>query len=279
SPATRCAWRRSSSATGCSHWSWSRCCPSRCRRWWMHCATWRRCAACNRSVVPGTWWRAWWCPPSATWTSSPTASARCPAWSAPRPRWCCPPSSSADAAYNARPPAERDLAFPAVLRESDFHYHLPAELIAQAPLPERSASRLLLVPPAPAPFADHVVRDLPALLEPGDLLVFNDTRVIPARLHGQKDSGGRVEILIERMLPGNEARAQVGASKPPRPGGRIALDGGGEVEVLGREGGFYRLRFHVHGALADWLQHAGSLPLPPYIRRAPEAADQARYQT
>jgi len=165
------------------------------------------------------------------------------------------------------------------LRKSDFHYHLPAELIAQAPLPERSASRLLLVPPAPAPFADHVVRDLPALLEPGDLLVFNDTRVIPARLHGQKDSGGRVEILIERMLPGNEARAQVGASKPPRPGGRIALDGGGEVEVLGREGGFYRLRFHVHGALADWLQHAGSLPLPPYIRRAPEAADQARYQT
>ena len=165
------------------------------------------------------------------------------------------------------------------MRKSDFHYHLPAELIAQAPLPERSASRLLLVPPAPAPFADHVVRDLPALLEPGDLLVFNDTRVIPARLHGQKDSGGRVEILIERMLPGNEARAQVGASKPPRPGGRIALDGGGEVEVLGREGGFYRLRFHVHGALADWLQHAGSLPLPPYIRRAPEAADQARYQT
>lgn len=165
------------------------------------------------------------------------------------------------------------------MRKSDFHYDLPAELIAQAPLPERSASRLLLVPPAPAPFADHVVRDLPALLEPGDLLVFNDTRVIPARLHGQKDSGGRVEILIERMLPGNEARAQVGASKPPRPGGRIALDGGGEVEVLGREGGFYRLRFHVHGALADWLQHAGSLPLPPYIRRAPEAADQARYQT
>lgn len=165
------------------------------------------------------------------------------------------------------------------MRKSDFHYDLPAELIAQAPLPQRSASRLLLVPPAPEPFADHVVRELPDLLEAGDLLVFNDTRVIPARLHGQKDSGGRVEILVERLLPGNEARAQVGASKSPKAGSRIALDGGGEAEVLGREGEFYRLRFHVEAELEDWLQRSGSLPLPPYIKRAPDAADQARYQT
>jgi S-adenosylmethionine:tRNA ribosyltransferase-isomerase len=165
------------------------------------------------------------------------------------------------------------------LKKSDFHYALPPELIAQAPLPERSASRLLVVPPAPMPLGDLGIRDLPQLLEPGDLLVFNDTRVIPARLHGAKASGGRVEILIERLLPGNEARAQIGASKTPRAGSRIQLDAGGEVEVLGREGEFHQLRFHVEGALEDWLQQAGQLPLPPYIHRAPGAEDASRYQT
>jgi S-adenosylmethionine:tRNA ribosyltransferase-isomerase len=165
------------------------------------------------------------------------------------------------------------------LKKSDFHYELPPELIAQAPLAERSASRLLLVPPAPAPFADHGVRDLPQLLQPGDLLVFNDTRVIPARLFGTKTSGGRVEILVERLLPGNEARAQIGASKSPRAGSRIALDAGGEAEVLGREGEFYRLRFEVDAPLEAWLQRAGRLPLPPYIHRDPDADDDARYQT
>lgn len=106
-----------------------------------------------------------------------------------------------------------DLLPPTALKKSDFNYDLPAELIAQAPLAERSASRLLLVPPAPDAFTDLQVRDLPSLLQPGDLLVFNDTRVIPARLFGQKASGGRVEILIERLLGAQQARAQVGASK------------------------------------------------------------------
>ncbi len=165
------------------------------------------------------------------------------------------------------------------MKKSDFHYHLPPGLIAQEPLPERSASRMLVVPPAPAPLADACVRDLVDWLRPGDLLVFNDTRVIPARLFGQKDSGGRVEILIERLLPGNEARAQVGASKTPKPGRRIVLDAGGEVEVLGREGEFHRLRFHVEGALESWLLKAGRLPLPPYIRREPGRDDAERYQT
>jgi S-adenosylmethionine:tRNA ribosyltransferase-isomerase len=123
------------------------------------------------------------------------------------------------------------------------------------------------------------VRDLPGLLRAGDLLVFNDTRVIPARLHGQKASGGRVEILIERLLPDAEARAQIGASKSPKPGSRIALDAGGEAEVLGREGAFHRLRFHVDGPFDAWLQRAGRLPLPPYIQREADAADDARYQT
>jgi S-adenosylmethionine:tRNA ribosyltransferase-isomerase len=168
----------------------------------------------------------------------------------------------------------------ALLKKSDFHYALPPELIAQAPLPERSASRLLVVPPGDAPFSDRGIADLPELLQPGDLLVFNDTRVIPARLFGQKASGGRVEILVERLLPGNEARVQMGASKAPKPGSRIALDAGGEAEVLAREeGGFYRLRFHVGEALESWLQQAGELPLPPYIQRAPGADDAERYQT
>jgi S-adenosylmethionine:tRNA ribosyltransferase-isomerase len=165
------------------------------------------------------------------------------------------------------------------LKKSDFHYELPPGLIAQAPLPERSASRLLVVPPAPAPFSDLGIRDLPQLLQPGDLLVFNDTRVIPARLFGTKATGGRVEILIERLLPRNEARAQIGASKSPRPGSRIALDAGGQAEVLGRDGEFYRLRFHVPESLEGWLLHAGRLPLPPYIHREPGAADDERYQT
>ncbi len=165
------------------------------------------------------------------------------------------------------------------MKKSDFHYALPEDLIAQAPLAERSASRLLVVPPGDAAFADRQVRDLPALLQPGDLLVFNDTRVIPARLFGHKASGGRVEILIERLLPGNEARAQIGASKAPKPGGRIVLDGGGEAEVLSRDEGFYHLRFEVDDALESWLLKAGRMPLPPYIRREPGQDDAERYQT
>jgi S-adenosylmethionine:tRNA ribosyltransferase-isomerase len=165
------------------------------------------------------------------------------------------------------------------LKKSDFHYELPEALIAQVPLPERSASRLLCVPGGNRPFADRRMRDLPDLLQPGDLLVFNDTRVLPARLFGQKATGGRVEILIERLLSGQEARAQVSASKSPKAGSRIALDAGGEAEVLGREGEFYRLRFDVGAPLESWLLQVGRMPLPPYIRREPGADDGERYQT
>ena len=166
------------------------------------------------------------------------------------------------------------------MKTSDFHYDLPPELIAQAPLAERSASRLLVVPQGEGTFEDRHVRDLPELLQAGDLLVFNDTRVIPARLFGQKATGGRVEILIERLLGRNEARAQLGVSKPPKPGSRIALDAGGEAEVLSRgDDGFWHLRFHVPQSLEQWLLHAGRLPLPPYIQREPGADDADRYQT
>ena len=167
----------------------------------------------------------------------------------------------------------------AALKKSDFHYDLPPELIAQAPLAERSASRLLVVPPAPGALQDTHVHALPALLQPGDLLIFNDTRVIPARLFGQKATGGRVEILIERLLGSQQARAQVGASKTPKAGSRIALDAGGEVEVLGRDGEFFVLAFHVPEPLEQWLLHAGRLPLPPYIQREPGLDDRERYQT
>ena len=165
------------------------------------------------------------------------------------------------------------------MKKSDFHFELPEALIAQMPLPERSASRMLVVPPGAGPFVDRQVRDLPEWLNPGDLLVFNDTRVIPARIFGQKQSGGRVEILIERLLPENCARVQIGASKSPKAGSRIALDAGGEAEVLGRDGEFYQLRFHVADGLESWLLKAGRLPLPPYIHRDPGIDDDERYQT
>ena len=165
------------------------------------------------------------------------------------------------------------------MKKSDFHFDLPEALIAQAPLAERSASRMLVVPPADSAFTDAQVRDLPAWLQPGDLLVFNDTRVIPARVHGAKRSGGRVEILVERLLPDNEARVQLGASKPSKPGTVIELDAGGSAEVLGRDGEFYRLRFDVGDALESWLMEAGRMPLPPYIRREAGVDDAERYQT
>ncbi|GIX34346.1 MAG: S-adenosylmethionine:tRNA ribosyltransferase-isomerase [Lysobacteraceae bacterium] len=165
------------------------------------------------------------------------------------------------------------------LKRSDFHYDLPAELIASEPLPERSASRMLVLPPPPAALEDRAVRDLPALLDAGDLLVFNDTRVIPARLHGRKETGGRVEILVERVVGQHEFVAQLGVSKPPRVGARIRLDAGGELEVLGRDGVFFRLRLEAEEAVDRLLSRAGHLPLPPYLGRAPRAEDAERYQT
>jgi len=124
------------------------------------------------------------------------------------------------------------------------------------------------------------MRELPELLQPGDLLVFNDTRVLPARLFGRKQSGGRVEILIERVLGAHEARVQMSASKPSRTGTRIELDdGAGGASVLGREGEFYLLRFDGDEPLEKLLLRAGRMPLPPYIQRAPGVDDIERYQT
>jgi S-adenosylmethionine:tRNA ribosyltransferase-isomerase len=163
------------------------------------------------------------------------------------------------------------------VRLSDFDYPLPPELIAQHPASQRTASRLLHVEGERSALADLRFADLPALLAPGDLLVVNDTRVIKARLHGRKDTGGEVEVLVERVIDERRALAQVRASKPPRPGRTIFFAGDARAEVLGRAGEFFELRFG-EGVL-DLLARHGETPLPPYITHAPGGEDEARYQT
>jgi S-adenosylmethionine:tRNA ribosyltransferase-isomerase len=165
------------------------------------------------------------------------------------------------------------------LKKSDFHFDLPPELIAQTPLAERSASRLLVVDANDGRLEDRCFTDLVELLAPGDLVVFNDTRVLPARLYGRKDTGGAVEILIERITGAHEARVQLGVSKKPKAGGRILFDDGTAATVLGRDGEFFVLRFDATEPLEKLLLRLGRMPLPPYIARTADAADDERYQT
>ncbi|MCF7991683.1 MAG: tRNA preQ1(34) S-adenosylmethionine ribosyltransferase-isomerase QueA [Thiohalocapsa sp.] len=164
------------------------------------------------------------------------------------------------------------------MRRSDFHYDLPPSLIAQHPLPERRASRLLTLDGMSGAIADLKFEDLPSLLRPGDLLVFNDTRVIPARLYARKETGGRVEILVERLLADGGVAAHVRAGKALRAGGLLVLPGDERIEVLGRDGDLFLLR-GVGVDFADLMRRHGHMPLPPYIRRADEASDRERYQT
>jgi S-adenosylmethionine:tRNA ribosyltransferase-isomerase len=165
------------------------------------------------------------------------------------------------------------------LKKSDFDFDLPPELIAQAPLAERSASRLLLLDVPAGTREDRLFRELPQFLRPGDLLVFNDTRVLPARLYGRKSSGGAVEILIERVTGAHEATVQLGVSKKPKEGGRIELADGSHAVVLGRDGMFFRLRFEAPEPLEKLLLKLGEMPLPPYIERHADSSDLERYQT
>ena len=164
------------------------------------------------------------------------------------------------------------------MKRTDFSYELPEGLIAQRPLEQRSASRLLCLDRQPEQLSDRNFNDLPGLLKPGDLLVFNNTKVIPARLHGFKATGGRVEILVERLLNQKECLAQVRASKSPKPGGKLVLENGSELLVLGREEGFFHLR-SVDVDLMDLLTGLGHMPLPPYITREDNETDRRRYQT
>ena len=163
------------------------------------------------------------------------------------------------------------------MRLADFDYELPPELIAQHPAAERAASRLLHVE-RDGTLHDRMFRDVVSLVDANDLLVFNDTKVIKARLHGKKDSGGEVEVLVERVLDPMRALAHVRASKPPRAGRQITLARGGVVEVLGREGELFELLF-MDGPVLDVLEAWGEVPLPPYIAHTPEADDERRYQT
>jgi len=164
------------------------------------------------------------------------------------------------------------------LKRTDFHYDLPPELIAQQPLARRSDSRLLQLGRRGGAIADHRFGELPELLREGDLLVFNDTRVIPARLFGRKESGGKVEVLMERLLGEKECIAQVRASKPLKEGGAVVLEDGSRLLMTGREGEFFRLALDA-GSLSEKLQALGHMPLPPYIERADTAEDAERYQT
>ena len=164
-------------------------------------------------------------------------------------------------------------------RKSDFVYELPDELIARFPLAERSAARLLLaraVSSKEVVLDDLMVRDLPDLLDPHDLLVFNNTRVLPARLFGQKASGGRVEVLIERLKSAHEAVAYVRASKSPKVGGVIRI-GAAEVQVTGRHEALFAL--HSETPWAELLAAQGEMPIPPYLERAALESDKQRYQT
>ena len=158
---------------------------------------------------------------------------------------------------------------------SDFAFDLPAELIAQAPLPERSASRLLVLDPQAGP-QDRSMRDFPSLLRPNDLLVFNDTRVIAARVMGTKPTGGRVEIFLERILADGTALVQLRAGKPIRPGLQITTPGG-MVQILGQQQDLWQVQ--TPGAALEFFEAHGAVPLPPYIQRAVASEDRERYQS
>jgi S-adenosylmethionine:tRNA ribosyltransferase-isomerase len=162
------------------------------------------------------------------------------------------------------------------LKRRDFDYFLPPELIAQAPLPQRSSSRLLLLQGQGGLARDHRFDELPELLQPGDLLVFNDTRVLPARLAARKASGGRVEVFLERALPANRALVQLRDSKSVRPG-MLLTSAGGEIRILARRDDLWEIELPT--PTHSFFEQHGQVPLPPYIRRAAQADDRERYQS
>jgi S-adenosylmethionine:tRNA ribosyltransferase-isomerase len=162
---------------------------------------------------------------------------------------------------------------------TDFQFNIPPDLIAQFPSTERSASRLLSLDGSSGMLNDLQFIDLPTLLRPDDLLVFNNTKVIPARLLGQKDSGGKVEVLVERVLDEYRVLAHIRSSKSPKAGRHILLEDILDVEVIGRQGALFELYFHVETTVTQALETFGRLPLPPYIEREVEQQDIERYQT
>lgn len=165
------------------------------------------------------------------------------------------------------------------MKRQDFHYDLPRELIANEPAPERRGSRLLCLDGESGRIAHAEFPKLLDLVEPGDLMVFNDTRVIPARLFAHKPSGGKVEILVERLLDEFQVLAHCRASKAPKPGSELILEDGAQLAVTGRRDALFELRFPSSQTAIDVLDRLGHMPLPPYIERAASEADDERYQT
>jgi len=163
------------------------------------------------------------------------------------------------------------------MQVSDFSFQLPDSLIARHPLAERRASRLLVLDGPTGHLEHRGFAELLDYLRPGDLMVFNNTRVIPARLFGQKDTGGKLEVLIERVLDGRRVLAHIRASKSPKPGTHILIDGGGDALMLARHDALFELEFSED--VLPLLDRVGHMPLPPYIDRPDEDADRERYQT
>lgn len=164
------------------------------------------------------------------------------------------------------------------MKTSDFSFELPEELIAQYPAAYRDSSRLLYLGPENT-LVDSSFKQLPEYLRPDDLIVLNDTRVIPARLYAKKETGGSVEVMLERILDANTLLVQLRASKPPKAGASLLLEDGTQFEVKGREGSMFLLNYAGKEMIADLLARLGHMPLPPYIDRNDEALDLERYQT
>ncbi|MCL5255889.1 MAG: tRNA preQ1(34) S-adenosylmethionine ribosyltransferase-isomerase QueA [Gammaproteobacteria bacterium] len=165
------------------------------------------------------------------------------------------------------------------MNKSDFHFDLPEKLIAHYPQPDRSASRLLTLDGATGTLGHRQFRDLVELVDAGDLLVFNDTRVIPARLLGQKVSGGKIEVLVERVLDDHRVLAHVRANRAPKAGTELLLEGAVPAVIGERDDALFEVHFDPAKTVLQWLDEFGHMPLPPYIERSDEASDRERYQT
>ncbi len=165
------------------------------------------------------------------------------------------------------------------MKLSDFSFELPERLIAKYPTEKRRASRLLCLNGTSGEVVHRQFAEMLELVNPGDLLVFNNTRVIPARLRGKKATGGQIEVLVERILDDNQVLAHVRASKSPKPGAELLLEDNVKVTVTGREGALFLLQFEKHASVLSQLEQYGHMPLPPYIDRADESSDKERYQT
>ena len=165
------------------------------------------------------------------------------------------------------------------MRVSDFSFDLPTELIARFPKADRTGSRLMLLEGDSGAITDLGFKDILAQLNAGDLMVFNNTRVIPARMFGQKSSGGKIEVLVERLIDKNTVLAHIRASKSPKIGAELLLEGQAKATMVARHGALFELKFHGEKSVLSILDEIGHMPLPPYIDRPDENSDRERYQT